>query len=168
MELFPNEVIVTCDDDTFYPPWFLEKIYAAHRESTTEIIAYRCSCVKKESDNILSPYSEWKPASKKSPINNLFFTGVGGVLYPPNSLHSDVLKREIFMRLAPTGDDIWFNAMALLKRSNKRLVFDETYEFPAIIDSQIDALKTINVDGGRNDEQLRNVFNHYGLCGLLD
>ena len=35
-------------------------------------------------------------------------TGVGGVLYPPHSLKPDMLDVELFTKIAPTTDDIWF------------------------------------------------------------
>ena len=35
-------------------------------------------------------------------------TGVGGVLYPPHSLKADMMDVELFTKLAPSTDDIWF------------------------------------------------------------
>ena len=40
-------------------------------------------------------------------------TGVGGVLYPPHSLKSDMLDADLFTQIAPTTDDIWFWAAAV-------------------------------------------------------
>ena len=40
-------------------------------------------------------------------------TGVGGVLYPPHSLNEDMLDVELFSKIAPTTDDIWFWAAAV-------------------------------------------------------
>ena len=40
-------------------------------------------------------------------------TGVGGVLYPPNSLNQEMMDSEIFKQIAPTTDDIWFWAAAV-------------------------------------------------------
>ena len=42
-------------------------------------------------------------------------TGVGGVLYPPNSLDKKMLNPKIFKEIAPTTDDIWFWAAAVAK-----------------------------------------------------
>ena len=33
---------------------------------------------------------------------------MAGVLYPPHALKADMLDVELFTRLAPTVDDIWF------------------------------------------------------------
>ena len=41
-------------------------------------------------------------------------TGVGGVLYPPHSLREDMLDVELFTKVAPTCDDFWFWAAAVL------------------------------------------------------
>ena len=55
-------------------------------------------------------------------IPNIFFTGLGGVLYPPNSLDIRVLNEEKFSMLCPSGDDIWFWGHALLKGTKIKLM----------------------------------------------
>ena len=34
--------------------------------------------------------------------------GIGAVLYPPHALGNLVFDRQLFLRLCPTNDDIWF------------------------------------------------------------
>jgi hypothetical protein len=41
-----------------------------------------------------------------------FAVGGGGVLYPPFSLHRDVVNRDLFRRLSPTSVDLWLFWMA--------------------------------------------------------
>jgi hypothetical protein len=33
---------------------------------------------------------------------------VGGVLYPPHSLRADMMDADLFTKIAPSTDDIWF------------------------------------------------------------
>ena len=40
-------------------------------------------------------------------------TGVGGVLYPPHSLKTEMIDCKIFREMDPTVDDIWFWAAAV-------------------------------------------------------
>jgi hypothetical protein len=39
--------------------------------------------------------------------------GGPGILYPPHSLHADVVRAEIFLENCPANDDEWFWAMAV-------------------------------------------------------
>jgi hypothetical protein len=55
----------------------------------------------------IAPNSAHKPES-------YFPTGVGGILYPPKCFHKDIADKELFLKLAPNADDIWFWAMACL------------------------------------------------------
>jgi hypothetical protein len=119
--------------------------------------------MKKMSINKLAPYLEWKSAKVNKPSFSLFPTGVGGILYPSCSLNNEVFNKEIFLKLAPLGDDIWFKAMALLNNTKTIMVYDESIDFPLIKNSQDNALWHINVAENKNDEQLKNVFDHFEL-----
>jgi hypothetical protein len=48
--------------------------------------------------------------------------GMSGVLYPPHSLHNDVLNINLFRTLIPTHDDVYFWAMALRNKTKIQLV----------------------------------------------
>ncbi len=55
-------------------------------------------------------------------------TGLHGVLYPPHALSNIVFEEKLFQNLAPTGDDIWFWAMAVLNQTKiKRIAIEERY-----------------------------------------
>ena len=107
LEEFPTSTIITCDDDIIYPKFFIEGLYKKSKEFPNHIIAYRCTWMKKISSNKLESYIKWESPKDNKPSFNLFPTGAGGILYPPNSLHDKVLDRKLFLKLAPTGDDIW-------------------------------------------------------------
>lgn len=166
---FSNQIIITIDDDVIYPRNFIEKLYKRHLEYPNCIIAYRCSIIKKESSNKLAPYKTWSPAiNVYKPSFKFFFTGMGGVLYPPNSLHRDITNSNLFLTLCPLGDDIWFNAMSLLNKTKVMPVYKNFIEFPIIPNSQSFALWKTNVEEGKNDEQLKKVFDYYDLYKLID
>ena len=95
-----------------------------------------------------------------------FLTGVGGVLYPPNCLYKDILNEELFMKLAPKADDVWFWAMAVLNHTKiliaKNWIRELTYVNPERergLTNEI-TLFSSNKKGG-NDLQIENVINHY-------
>lgn len=111
---YPDDIIVTADDDIFYPENWLEKLYDGHQKDREQIICHRIHRIKIK-QGMIAPYAEWEKElgyTKASVLN--FLTGVGGVLYPPKSLYKDVLREELYKEYAPLADDIWFWAMAVL------------------------------------------------------
>ncbi|MDD6026392.1 MAG: glycosyltransferase, partial [bacterium] len=90
-------------------------------------------------------------------------TGVGGVLYPPHSLRKDMMDVDLFTKIAPSTDDIWFWAAGVLNGypvipvpfgHNKPRGLDKPKEL---------SLKTINFKGktDRNLSALNAIIEHY-------
>jgi hypothetical protein len=121
------------------------------------------------SNGSLTPYQSWQLDSPGiiGPSHYLFPTGVAGVLYFPGSLHSDATRRELFHRLCPTNDDIWFKAMALLNRTPAKKIRYRSLTLRHVPGTQRVALVRGNVRGGANDAQCRRVFDYYGLDKYL-
>jgi hypothetical protein len=112
---FPNDIIVTVDDDVRYHKNMLRDLLDLHNEIPNVIIANRAKKIKRN-----APYRQWKKYRwyhflfEKLNFNfKNIQTGVGGVLYPPNSLNQKMMDSDIFKELVPTTDDIWFWAAAV-------------------------------------------------------
>ena len=112
---FPNEIIVTIDDDVRYHKNMLRDLLNLHTQIPDVIIANRAKKIK-----LNAPYRKWKKYRWyhffKKRLNYSFKniqTGVGGVLYPPNSLNMKMLNSDLYTEIAPTTDDIWFWAAAV-------------------------------------------------------
>ncbi|MGC6479866.1 MAG: glycosyltransferase [Flavobacteriaceae bacterium] len=112
---FPNDIIVTIDDDVRYHKHMLKRLLNRHQKYPKAIIGHRIRRIK-----LNARYRKWKCYKHISLLTRSFRpsfrnlqTGVGGVLYPPHSLSKEMLKSEVFMQLAPTVDDIWFWAAAV-------------------------------------------------------
>ncbi|MDR1305831.1 MAG: hypothetical protein LBK76_11515 [Verrucomicrobiales bacterium] len=112
LETFPDAVIVTADDDIFYPNDWLGKLYAAYLRRPELIHCHLVDRVTVDEHGEPAPYPQWGQGYGTSVLNLLM--GFCGVLYPPRVLHPDVTRRELFQKLCPTGDDLWFWAMAVL------------------------------------------------------
>ena len=115
MKDFPNDIIVTIDDDVRYHKNMLRDLLLLHEQIPDVIIANRAKKIK-----LNAPYRQWKKYRwyhflfKKLKYNfRNIQTGVGGVLYPPNSLNEEMLNSHVFKEIAPTTDDIWFWAAAV-------------------------------------------------------
>ena len=114
---FPEDVIVTVDDDIHYHANLLRDLVRLHKRMPDVILAHRVRKIRLD-----APYREWKKYKwydfirKKYHFSHLALqTGVGGVLYPPHSLDEAMLDPAVFRELAPTQDDIWFWAAAVSK-----------------------------------------------------
>ncbi len=168
LEEFSKYNIITVDDDIIYPTWFIKELVSKSIKYPNSIIAYRCLCIKKIGKNTLAKYTSWERMSQNTiGYYDLFFTGVGGVLYPPNTLHKDVLDRDLFLKLSPLADDIWFNVMAILNHTPIIPAKDKWVQFPTIAFSQSIALCKSNVNLNKNDIFLKNVFDYYNLYQFI-
>ena len=163
---YPNDIIVTADDDIFYPSDWLEKLYNEYVEDRENIICHRAYKINIKGEKIL-PYSKWKKCLKGDSTSVLnFFTGAGGVLYPPYSLYKDISKINLFMDLTPNADDVWFWAMVLLNEKKVKVIKEPTVELTYINPERelgmLDNEKTLyHTNKDENDMQIQNVLNYY-------
>lgn len=107
---FPDAIIVTIDDDVAYHKNMLRDLLLLHEQMPDAVLAHRAKLMKPG-----APYRKWRKyrwyhfLTKRIHRNfKNIQTGVGGVLYPPNSLNKEMLDIDLFTQIAPTTDDIWF------------------------------------------------------------
>lgn len=119
---FPNCIIVTADDDIYYRRNWLKKLYISYIANPNDIHVHRAHRVK-TAKNVILPYKNWdKQINDESARFDNFLTGVGGVLYPPQCYTKEVLREDVFLKYAPTADDIWLWVMALTHNRKIRVV----------------------------------------------
>jgi hypothetical protein len=157
LDEFPDAYIVTADDDLYYPADWLEQLVSAFDPSRREILCRRAHRVVRRPSGELAPYRQWPydvEEGAKAPSMDIMPTGVGGVLYPPQSLHRMATDRGAFERLCPKGDDLWFHWCARMAGTPARKVGGKMrlVNWPA---SQSSALCFDNGDGGGNDRMIR-------------
>jgi hypothetical protein len=119
---FPDDIIITIDDDMAYHRRMVESLLRWHRKLPDTIIAHNVRRMLVDREGRLKGYFEWK---RYKPIRYLRYFprpgfqhllfGLGGVLYPPHSLDEDMLDPKLFMSIAPTVDDVWFWAASVSK-----------------------------------------------------
>ena len=155
---------VICDDDTFYPPtWFDRLVTAKNDKKEPVVVAHRCHEIVSK-DNIIMPYKEWNQdlinAYKGS--FKLFPTGCGGVLLPREMFTEEFLSLDLIKKLCPRADDIWLKFASL----NSRIKTVKTnYDFIPIEEnsSEVSSLMNTNVNQNQNDTQIQNVLAHFQL-----
>lgn len=114
---YPDDFIVTADDDIFYPENWLECLWQYHLKYPDCVISQRSRKIEVDSNNSFKPYETWKLIKNdvKESYLNLCTCG-SGTLFFPDSLSENVVKQEIFQKISPTSDDLWFWAMAVLNK----------------------------------------------------
>lgn len=165
-------VIVTADDDTFYPSFWLNGLYEAFLAHRC-VAAYRCRRIRCEAGRPL-PYLQWMtvrevPSGTKEMM--LLPTGKEGVLYHPSFFTEDVFDPEL-IRLAPTTDDITFKLATLVTATPVTLgayppaMRALGMRFPQTEESH-DGLWTEN-QSGPNDLNLQRLLDFLKRRGVLD
>lgn len=161
----PNRYFVTADDDVYYPPDWLAGLVESARAHPSEVIAWRAHIALLDEDGGFLPYRKWILATDRTrvtdPAQRLFPTGVGGILYPPHCFAGDIDREDLFLALAPHGDDIWFFWQARAGGTQYRRVpaWFDIVEWPS---TQGVALYENNMMGDGNDRQIAAVAAHYG------
>lgn len=161
---YPDCIIVTADDDLFYPEDWLKKLYEEHEMYPQDILSHRCRKIDFDGDKI-KKYLDWKMITGPDDASCLnFFTTGGGVLFPPHCLDEKVFDTDLYDKLCPTGDDIWFWSMALINDTKTRVVKDNIHEITYVNPARDilfnkDTLWSYNET--HNDKQLDNILNNF-------
>lgn len=165
LESDPLAFYITADDDVYYPQDWLSALVSAARENPGAIIGTRTHMARRLSGGTLAPYADWELATDRLVADGageeLFPTGVGGILYPPGSLDPKVLDEAAFMELCPRGDDIWFFWMARMAGTRHRRA-DGWFDIIDWPDSQRVALYNDNLLADGNDAQIRAMEECFG------
>lgn len=109
---FPNDHIITVDDDVYYDTRLVERMRTMHKKYPQAVITNKAHQMTYTEDGHLKPYAEWNYNSRAH--SSLFVIGAGGNLYPSHCMDEMATDIDTAMRLTPTGDDIWLNAMVRL------------------------------------------------------
>lgn len=164
---FPDAIIVTIDDDVAYHKNMLRDLLRLHQEIPNAVLAHRAKRIKHD-----KPYRKWSKfrwyhfLTKRihSSYQNIQ-TGVGGVLYPPHSLKADMMHVELFTKIAPTTDDIWFWAAAVAN-DVKIIPVPFGHNKPRGLQKPRElSLKTVNFKSGidRNAAAFKAILENYPL-----
>ena len=164
MQEFPNDIIVTADDDLYYPSNWLSSLFKTYHKYPNAISARRVHLMKQK-DGILLPYNMWKDQCRSvvEPSFALLATGGSGKLYPPHCLNECAFDDKRFKELCFDADDIWLKCMEII--SGIPVVWAKNWEVDqlGVGTNQKGALSKQNVDCSHNDGCLKNVMDFYNI-----
>ena len=157
LQEYPDDIIVTVDDDTYYDKKLIETLYNEYLKRPDCIHARQAFVLKLDKKNNelfmqarnYTYNSTYLPSFWNEPV------GCGGVLYPPHCLHENVLNKEQFTKEMPTHDDLWFWGHAI--RNNTKInVIKGNYK-----------LKNLVIDGSQEDSLWqKNMINSTSTVGM--
>jgi len=115
-----NYIVITADDDTLYPPRWIEGLVGLHGRHDC-VTAYRCRKMLHDHRGF-APYAQWPFVTmpddvdqyRPSPSLDILPTGRGGILYH-SSYFDDLQALDDLRHLAPWQDDIAFRLHLLRK-----------------------------------------------------
>lgn len=156
---FKDSLIFLVDDDIFYPSWMVEESYNKFIQYGAKkiVIGHWGYKMLYESNGNLKSYNEWsQDFSIEDP--NLFFGSGGGTLIRPCELYMDCCDKDLLLKLAPTADDIWLNAMCRL--AGVKVFVNLNYHMPIIIKNNVE-LRSVNYLENQNDVILKQISDYY-------
>ncbi|MDE7273218.1 MAG: hypothetical protein K2N95_09170 [Lachnospiraceae bacterium] len=146
LRMYPEDIIVTADDDVYYERHWLKRLYLGYEKAPDYVHCHRITKFYIKDNEYKMKEGEFDIYPFPSYLHKL--TGVGGVLYPPHILSKEVLDEEKFRNLAPTNDDIWFWLMAVLNGVKINVVKNNIPRIEAVKSTQEgECLNKINDSG---------------------
>lgn len=162
-----DKPILTCDDDLIYRENWLKNIYEEHQKHPKSIIANTTTQIRLNDKGEYLSFIDWREVDENPPKHRLLGIGAWGIFYPINALNNEVFNQQMFLKLTPKADDLWFKGMALLQGTDVLQAKNTPKEPIPIIGTQKIALKKENVDGRKNDKQWLALSKYYQLHKIL-
>ena len=163
MQEYPNDIVITVDDDLLYSDDLIESLMNSHKRYPECVCARRTHRMKYHFDSSVKPYTQWRFEDNISskPSFRLFATGGSGALYPPHLLPLETFDAKLIKKLSLNADDIWLKCMEM-KNNIKVCRVNSLYPMPAeVSDSQNVALNATNVHENKNDFYLNLIINYF-------
>ncbi len=159
---FPNDIIVTSDDDCIYNEGWLASLYNTYLDNKKCIVANRVRTITYNEKKELLPYKQWTYNPNNSEVFNLPI-GAEGVLYPPGCFSDEVTDFSLAHELSPRADDLWYKAMSLKIGTKSILASNRPDKAIPLIGTQKISLKKENVSQDYNRTQWLNLTEYLNL-----
>ena len=151
MRKYPNNTLITVDDDILYRSDLISSLVKAHEKFPGCVICNRGVNIGEDA------YVSWKHTDGKQasvPSHRIMPTGIGGVLYPPGCYdNKHIFNIDVIKRTCLNGDDLWLNFMTRSIGTKVVLTGFKT-GLVTLLTSQSSALCNNNVGQNKNDVQI--------------
>lgn len=167
---YPDDVVITVDDDVFYDKMMIEELYSEYLKSDKKSVVCREGKALQKKDGKYLPYSQQPHIRECGEASSLLPFGVAGVLYPPHIFGNEVFNTQVIADLCPKADDIWFGIMEIYYKIPVIYVAKNSWTGNADVDRNEEynetvsgALHFLNDIQGLNDVQWNNLMEYYHL-----
>ena len=117
---YPDDLVITIDDDILYPPQRIENLYLSYLLHPYAVAAARAHLIPISESGKILPYKLW-PQEIDAYVNKMSLqlcaTGCGGVLYPTglfSKVRECLLDKETIKRVCLYADDLWLKGMEIV------------------------------------------------------
>ena len=158
---YPNDLVITFDDDMFYPKNTISTLLKLSRQYPNDTISITAQSVPEDLSELPS---EWCFLSEQAISSNRAqaYTG-SGTLFHPNMYDKLLFEKYIFQDIAPLADDLWMYAIGLV--SNIKVTTPPKYHaFPITIwnTNEHSLFSQNGANGGNmNDVQWANIIDQF-------
>lgn len=165
LKAFPDDIIITIDDDTLYTYNLIDKLLRGHARHPKAVISdWQTNIhIKDNGESCYTEDDEYTMPTEPSILPVAI--GGAGVLYPPHAMHPDVFDTKSFKELSPKADDLWFKVMQLKAGTPVFCIGDTCPTGERIISMEHHdhklSLYHYNLQQGGNDRQLAALFAKY-------
>ena len=167
MQEYPEDIIITVDDDLTYEPRMIEKLFASYLHHPTAVSTVRAHLITCDEHGNIAPYASWIKEFTGVigvPSMQLFSTSGAGTLYPPHCMDKELFNLENVKALCLDADDLWLKLMQVKKGTPVVLVAQNS-GLQYISNTQKNALRESNVYKDGNDVQLNKILSVYDVSG---
>ncbi|SFN77910.1 hypothetical protein SAMN04487831_103258 [Pseudobutyrivibrio sp. UC1225] len=109
---YPDKMVITADDDVFYPENHIEKLVEASKKYPDAVICLRSHRIT-TNDGEFTPYNSWKEVLTDEPDFATIPIGCNGALYKRKFFDEELFDAEKIKEYALFTDDLWLKIMEL-------------------------------------------------------
>lgn len=160
---YPNDHLVTIDDDIIYPSDFIASLLKGHQQYPNTVISRFAFKLKYDKKGELLPYEFWSSVMINQPVSpsfDVFFGSGGGTFFPAKILGEEAKNISLAMAKCKFADDVWLNTMCRLN-GKKVAVVDSLFSFLSIMNLDNFRLSSINNAQNQNNVQIADLVKHY-------
>jgi len=163
MQSYPEDIVITIDDDLEYKVDLVEKLYKSYLLHQHSVSAMRARLITFDENKELNPYCAWPLINDRNWVGkesmSLLSTTGAGTLFPPHCLHMETFNKANLQETCLDADDLWLKVMEVMQGTPVVLVTHEC-KLVTLEGTQGKTLFMIN-KLGNNDKQMKKILTIY-------
>ena len=163
---YKDKLVITTDDDIFYPENMIEELVRASEKYPDAVIcsrSHRIQLVDSDGNKQFAPYSTWNNNTTQEPEMLTLAVGCNGILYRPGLFDDELFNLEMIKETSLYTDDLWLKAMEIRSGIKTYNCSKEPLVFFDNIFTKSSGLWHVNAGGinNRNDLAWSNIIKAY-------